>query len=467
MVCLRIIYDTKTVTKTLAYLLLVVFVPIVGIIIYFSVGVNYRKNKLYSKKIISDKELEKLFIQQVAEYQNTTVREINHDSRYLPLVKMIFNADMTPITRNNSIEVLLNGEEKFPVVLEALRAAKSHIHIEYYIYEDDETGQAIEQILIEKAKEGIEVRFIYDDFGSSSIRKKLVKRLQENGVKTFPFYQISLLFFANRINYRNHRKMIIIDGHTSFVGGINVSNKYVNTYPSNAYFWRDTHLKIEGPASAVLQHIFIGDWNFCSGEELEITEHYFPLHLDYSKGKDQMVQIVSSGPDSDRPSIYYSIVKAISLAKDEVLLTTPYYIPGESIQDALIMAALSGVRVKLLVPGISDSYFVNAASRSYFKDLLSAGVEIYLYQKGFVHAKTIVIDKTIAIVGSANLDYRSFDLNFEVNAMIYDKKVAEQLASCFEMDLKDSSQIDYLAWVNRPKLVLFTEKLIRLVSPLL
>lgn len=467
LVGLRIIYDTNTVTKTLAYLMLVVFIPIIGIIIYFSVGVNYRKNKLYSKKIFLDKELEKTFLKQVQDYQKNTVSEMDHDSRYIPLVKMVFNSDMSPITRNNSVKLLINGEEKFPEVFEALKKAEKHIHLEYYIYEDDETGREIEQILIDKAHEGVEVRFIYDDFGSSSIRKKMVKRLAENGVKVFPFYKISFLFFANRINYRNHRKLIVIDGHTSFVGGINVSNKYSNIFPENEYFWRDTHLKIIGPASAVLQHIFIGDWNFCSGEKLSVTDHYFPLNLDFKEEKDQLVQIVSSGPDSDRPSIYYSIIKAISLAKESVFLTTPYFIPGESISDALVMTALSGVKVKLLVPGISDSYSVNAASKSYYRELLEAGVEIYLYQKGFIHAKTIVVDSKIAIVGTANLDHRSFDLNFEVNAMIYDSKVAQKLAANFEEDLSFSDQINYYEWINRPKHILFSEKLFRLVSPLL
>ncbi len=275
---------------------------------------------------------------------------------------MIYTSDRSPVTAHNKVKLLLNGESKFPEVLQAMRAAKHHVHLEYYIY-DDETARAIEEVFIQKAAEGVQVRFMYDDFGSSSIRKSLVKRLRNHGIKAFPFYKIKLIYLANRLNYRNHRKIIVIDGHTSFVGGINVSNHYDNRCPGNKLFWRDTHLKIEGDVSAMLQHIFIADWNYASGEKLSITSDYFPEHPIKEDG--EMVQIVSSGPDSVRPSIYYAVIKAIQSAKKEVLLTTLYFIPGETISDALKMAALSGVKVKLLVPGISDSVFINAAAKSY------------------------------------------------------------------------------------------------------
>ena len=246
----------------------------------------------------------------------------------------------------------------------------------------------------------------------------------------------------------------------------NISDKYDNSHTGNKLFWRDTHLKIEGDATAILQHIFVGDWNYCSNEKLTIDENYFPkpeLNPNHRKN----IQIVSSGPDSDRPSIYYSIIKTIQSAKKEIFLTSPYFIPGETIIDALKMAALSGVEVKLLVPGISDSFMVNAAAKSYYTQLLKAGVEIYLYQKGFVHAKTLVADRCLAIVGTANLDYRSFDLNFEVNAIVYDKEIAGELADNFEKGMKDSDEIEINAWLNRPKHVQFIEKIVRLISPML
>ena len=465
-VLLRIIYDTQTVTKTLAYLLLVIFVPLIGIFIYFSFGINYRKNKLYNKKIVQDQQQEDRVLAKLESYNLKNLEGVKEDDHFAGLMKMIYQTDRSPLTTNNSAELLINGEEKFPTVLEALRNAKHHIHIEYYIYEDDEIGRAIEQILIEKARSGVEVRFIYDDFGSASIRKTLAKRLRENGVKAFPFYKIKLIKLASRLNYRNHRKIIVIDGRISFIGGINISDKYSNASKRNKLYWRDTHLKLEGDATAILQHIFIGDWNYCSDEKLTINELYFPRpeqNFEHTKN----VQIVSSGPDSDRPSIYYAIVKAIQSAKKEIFLTTPYFIPGETIIDAMKMASLSGVKVKLLVPGISDSFMVNAAAKSYYTILLRAGVQIYLYRKGFVHAKTLVADRCLAMVGTANLDYRSFDLNFEVNAVVYDQELAGELTDNFEKDLLDSEQIHMESWLNRPKHVQLIEKIARLMSPML
>lgn len=464
-VLLRIIYDTQSVTKTLAYLLLVIFLPFIGVFIYFSFGINYRKNKLYSKKIVQDQKQEDLVLSKLESYNLKNLEGIKGNDHFSGLMKMIYETDRSPLTTNNSAKLLINGEEKFPEVLKELRNAKHHIHVEYNIYEDDEIGRAIEQILIEKAKTGVEVRFIYDDFGSSSIRKTLAKKLRENGVKAFPFYKIKLVKLANRLNYRNHRKIIVVDGRISFVGGINISDKYSNANKENKLFWRDTHLKIEGDATAILQHIFIGDWNYCSNEKLTINENYFPKP-DLISEESKNVQIVSSGPDSDRPSIYYAIIKAIQSAKKEIFLTSPYFIPGETIIDALKMAALSGVDVRLLVPGISDSFLVNSAAKSYYTKLLTAGVRIYLYQKGFVHAKTLVADQCLAIVGTANLDYRSFDLNFEVNAVVYDQEIAKELAFNFEKDMKDSEQIEINYWLNRPKHIQLVEKIVRLISPM-
>jgi cardiolipin synthase len=287
------------------------------------------------------------------------------------------------------------------------------------------------------------------------------------GVKAHAFYRIRLLALANRLNYRNHRKIIIVDGITSFVGGINISSRYTNKARGNKHFWRDTHLRIAGPATAALQHVFICDWNFCAPEKLGLQTAYFPPIYSLAQEENQFVQIVSSGPDSERPSIYHSLVQAILAARREILLTTPYFVPGETIMDALVIASLAGTKVRLLVPGISDSYLVNAAARSYYTELLKAGVEIFLYQKGFVHAKTFVADNSLSMVGTANLDYRSFDLNFEVNALVYDEEIASKLKACFEDDIQHAHQLNSEEWLSRAKAVQFAEKVIRLMSPLL
>jgi cardiolipin synthase len=468
-VCLRIVYDTRNNTKTLAYLLLAIFLPVIGILFYFSFGINYRKRKMYSKKLLKDDNLAKKLKADIFQYSKNTFEQNNEEvekSRELAL--MLLRDGTSPLTANNSVKLLVNGENKFPEVLKALREAKKHIHIEYYIYEDDKIGRAIEDVLIQKAKEGITVRFIYDDFGSRSIRRKLVKRLKKGGVKVFPFYKVIFIAFANRINYRNHRKIIVVDGKTAFTGGINVSDRYINnSNDTHKVFWRDTHLRIDGPGVQYLQYLFLCDWNFCAEDSVQPDEEYFPGEKDFPANANKVVQIAASGPDSDTPTIMFSLLQAINLATKEILITTPYFIPGNSLINALIIAALSGISVKLLVPGISDSRLVNHAARSYYEDLLNAGVDIYQYKKGFVHAKTMVTDTSIAIIGTANMDQRSFDLNFEVNAIVYDPETANQLKSVFFEDLKDAERIDVTAWNERAWYKVLLEQVARLVSPLL
>jgi cardiolipin synthase len=375
---------------------------------------------------------------------------------------------MSPLTPGNTARLLINGEEKFPAVMEALEEAKDHIHMEYYIYENDKIGQSIEEILIRKAKQGVSVKFIYDDFGSRGIRKNIAIRLRNAGVDVYPFYKIPFLRKVNHINYRNHRKIIVIDGKKAFVGGINVSDKYINEpTTANKLFWRDTHLMLEGPGVFYLQYLFICDWNFCSGKALENSKHYFPDVYRNNPPGDKIIQIAASGPDSVNPTILYSLLYAVYQAQEEILITTPYFIPDQSLMDALIVAALAGVSVQLLVPEKSDSRLVQFAACSYYADLLAAGVKIFLYQDGFVHAKTLVVDRKIAFIGTANMDLRSFDLNFEVNAIVYDGELATSLANVFVADIKDAVLLEKTAWLNRSMGRIFLEKIARLVSPLL
>lgn len=463
-VCLRIIWDTRSVSKTLAYLLLVVFVPVFGIFFYFSFGINYRKRKIYTKKLLADDHLTAEFIEKVVQSFQKGVKNksILQNQRLISLLSNPESDDFNPVFHNNEVTILTNGEAFFPKLIEQLKLAKHHIHIQFYIYENDKIGNEIKDILIQKAKEGVEVRFIYDDFGSKDIRKRFVAELCNNGIKAFPFNEIKLILLANRLNYRNHRKIVIIDGHTSFVGGINVSDKYINNGTSDLY-WRDTHLMVNGTATYLLQRIFLLDWNFCSNESVGINSTLFPEIS--TENKTIPVQIIADGPDSDAPYILYSTIKAITLAEKEVLITTPYYIPDESLQQTLKMTAMSGVDVKLLVPYKADSKLVNMASKAYFEDLLKAGVKIYRYKKGFVHAKTFITDRKLASIGTANLDVRSFDLNFEVNAFIYDEKTATELAEIYYKDLEDSQELIYEKWANRSIFKKINERLIRLLSP--
>jgi len=467
LVCLRIIYDTKNTTKTVAYLLVAIFIPVFGILLYFTFGINYRKHKLFSEKIANDQAMMKKLKENIMAYTKASLQRNDpalQDNE--ELANLLLNDIFSPLTSRNQVKLLVNGENKFKEVLTALKEAKHHIHIAYYIYKDDIIGKKIEDILIQKAKEGVQVRFIYDDFGSRSIRKTLVRRLREAGVQAYPFFKVLFILLANRLNYRNHRKIIIIDGQTAFVGGINVSDAYINNEKDQKkLFWRDTHMRIDGPGVYYLQYLFLTDWNFSSEENVQPNEAYFPEPK--TEGKGAMVQIASSGPDSTYPTILYSLLAAMALGKKEILITTPYFIPGESMLDAITIAALSGLKIKILVPLKCDIPLVNAAARSYYEDLLNAGVEIYLYQKGFVHAKSVVVDGNLAIVGTANMDFRSFDLNFEVNAIVYDEKFAGEVRDVFYEDLKFAKKIDPEAWRNRHIWVQLGEKVARLFSPIL
>jgi len=463
-VCLRIIYDTRSTEKALAYMLVVIFVPLLGVAIYFSFGISYRKEKLYSKKIINDKNaLAELQLKTKQETEKAWDNSEPSIQRHKKLALYLLNDGMSPLSGGNKVKLLINGENKFPEVLDALRKAKNHIHIQYYIFEDGDIGTQIKDILLQKVKEGVEVRFIYDDFGSSSIRREFVDEMVKGGVQAFPFYKVHFILLANRVNYRNHRKIIVIDGCIGFTGGINVADRYINK--AGKPFWRDTHLMIEGPGVHYLQYLFICDWNFCSGRHLKLQQGFFSTVL--TPGGKATVQIVASGPDSDQPTVMFSIVETIMLAEKELLITTPYFIPGGNVLNALQIAARSGVAIKLLVPYRSDSRLVNAAARSYYAELLDAGAEVYLYQQGFIHAKTLVSDGDLAIIGTANMDHRSFELNFEVNAMVYDKALAQELRKVFYEDINHAKKINPKTWKARSFYRQLPEKVARLFSGLI
>ncbi len=465
LVCLRVIFETHSSTKTLAYLLFCIFVPVIGIVFYLTFGINYWKIKRYSKKAAQDEKLLQQLKKNIPNYSKSIVTPPEASAmQNAELAAMLIKDLRSPLTRYNKVKLLLNGEEKFPELIACLEKAKHHIHMEYYIYEEDEIGSRIIELLIKKAKEGVEVRFIYDDFGSPTIKKKIEKRMQEAGIEIYPFSKVHFYLLANRINYRNHRKIVVVDGLTGFTGGINVSDKYINN-KKGQLFWRDTHLRIDGPGVYYLQYLFLSDWNFCCGRNVKADQLYFAEQV-LQQG-DTYVQIVGSGPDSEQPAVLFSILQAIYLAKEEILITTPYFIPGDNIIDALRIAASSGLSVKLLVPGKSDSRLVNSASKANYEALLKAGVEIYLYEKGFVHAKTMITDGKLSMVGTANMDYRSFDLNFEVNAIVYDVAFAEKLRKIFFDDIKHAKKINEKLWNNRAFYFRLADRLARLFSPAL
>lgn len=464
----RVLYDTRGSTKALAYILVVIFLPVVGVIIYFSIGINYRKRKLYSRKITDDEELRQSIRERASMYSDQVAHSGLLPQRCRTLAIYLSRAGRSPLTADNEVSLLINGEEKFPALLAAIESAEHHIHLQYYIYEDDETGSELADALIRKGQQGIQVRFMYDGFGSFGLGRKFISRLEAAGVETASFYEVRWYAFANRINYRNHRKSVIIDGKVAFVGGINVSNDYRNDIDKpRPLYWRDTHLMIRGQASAYLQYLFMCDWNFCSRSPFTFEPAYYPDKTSKGALGPEVVQIAASGPDSKEPVVFYSMLEAINSAQRRIYITSPYFIPDESLMDALIIAIQGGLDVKIIIPGVSDSRMVDRAAGSYYTELLEIGAQIYRYQRGFVHAKTMVVDDDLCIVGSANMDYRSFDLNFEVNAVVYSTRLAEQLAETFEYDLRHCELIDAQAWLSRPLYIHLWEKLMRLASPLL
>ncbi len=466
-VSLVILLENRNPIRASALILLLFTLPGIGLLIYFFLGRDYRKRKMFEAKKDSDRDIIRKLKEQIRSSSEELIKK-NYDilGNKSLLAKMLLNDNYFGLTEHNQLNLLINGEQKFPQLFSALENAKEHIHIEYFIIENGFLFKQFKSILIKKRIEGVSIRIIYDDFGSRHLKNKSINELKKAGIEIYPFYKTYFPYMANRINYRNHRKIVVIDGKTGFIGGLNLSDKYTNNLSSKkSFYWRDTHLKIEGPAVRYLQYIFLLDWQFSSDQTLLYNSLFFPNLKNNDNGK--LVQIISGGPDLLRETVMTAYFKAIVDAEKECYITTPYFIPSQGIITAIKQAALSGVDVRLLVPGKSDSWLLNSASNTYYYDLLSSGVKIFRYKKGFVHAKTIVIDNNLSIVGSANMDYRSFDYNFEVNAIIYDPDFNNEIKHQFLKDLEESEQITQEEWENCPLRVRLKESIARLLSPIL
>lgn len=459
----KIILDTQNVSKTLGYLLLITFVPIIGIIIYFLFGVNFRKNKFYTFKIKKNQEVYNEIRKFATNCHEETIKNLSPTfQNSLNTIQFLYKASESILTNENQVELLFNGEEKFKKLFEIIKKAKHHIHLEYYIFNDDEIGNQLAEILTRKAKEGVIIRFLYDDFGSRKMSKKFLKKLQNAGIQASPVNKIRFKLLANRINYRDHRKIVIVDGKHVFTGGINVADRYINPNPHK--YWRDTHLYIKGNATLYFQYLFMTNWVFAIEKYIpNLSEYFIKTKLSYGN---KLVQAASSGPDI-KPSIMMSTTFSIYEAKKRIYITTPYFIPVTPILNAIKSQALAGIDIRLLVPKIGDSKLVNAAAFSYYEELLRTGVRIFFYEKGFIHAKTMLIDDYFSSVGTANMDVRSQELNFEVNTHIYDKEINQKLCEAFFVDLEESKEVFYNDWIQRSSTKIFFEHFARLFSPLL
>jgi len=377
-------------------------------------------------------------------------------------VKLLLNNNKALLTENNEVRVLKNGEETFNSICEELQKATNHIHIEYYIFEAGEVGNRVCDILIAKALQGVKVRLIYDSFGSWDFSTEFQEKMSAAGIEIFEFMPVRFPWLTTRINFRNHRKIIVIDGVSAFVGGLNIADRYMGRNEEIG-FWRDTHLLIQGDAAKSLQIVFLTDWYFVSNQLID-AQNYFP---EIPVSNKCLVQIASSGPDSDWASIMQSYFYAISTAKDYVYISTPYLFPNESILTALKTTALSGVDVRIILPKKSDSALMHWGAMSYIEELLESGIKIYMYKKGFTHSKLMICDDVFSSVGTANLDIRSFDQNFEVSALIYDETLTKELKCSYLDDLSYCEQtlFEDFAWRSTQNKI--KEALARIFSPLL
>lgn len=466
-VTFQIIHQFTISSRASAWLFTVYVFPVAGIILYFIFGVKRRKRRIYQQKLSDDQKSR----EQDTNNQGSVLVNHRYQQRmqqFLGLVNMVYQDGSSQLTAKNKLKLLENGDQKFPLLLSDIEQAQHSIHLEYYIFRLDDVGSELIEVLIKKAKQGLQVRFIFDDYGSSGLNQPVLKRMRSHGVEVWPFAEISLFAFTDRLNYRNHRKIVVIDNQIAYVGGINIGDEYSNNKGKlSKTYWRDSHLRIEGQGVSYVQKIFLNDWNFCAEQETQLQQEPMDPNQDWPDDDNKLIQVIASGPDSPQPIILFSMLQAIHIAQSEILITTPYFIPNPALIKALKIAVLNGVDVRILVPQKSDSKIVNAAAQSFYYELLEVGVKFYKYTKGFIHTKTMVVDGFLSIMGTANFDERSFELNFEINVLIYDEGFAKDLRQSFDNDIKHAKSLSVESWSKRSSLKSFVEKIARLISPIL
>ncbi|MGG5309319.1 cardiolipin synthase [Enterococcus mundtii] len=463
-----ILIKPRDVAAIWAWLLVLFALPGFGFILYLFFGRGLTDKKKFHLRQSDLRELENFqdFKGDTLEHYDPIIQNEDHQH----FVDFFSSLNQMPLTRKNAVTLLTDGQEKLTAVLKDIEAAKHSIHIEYYAFVTDNIGQQILKVLEKKAAEGVEVRLLYDAFGSHGTKTKDFKKLVENGghVHTFITSQRALLRF--RLNYHDHRKIIVVDGKIGYTGGFNIANQYVNHTKKFGY-WRDTHIRIYGAAASLLQLRFLMDWNVSVPDQKKVG-----YHLDYffkaeKEDQDQLyqtsIQLVSSGPNNEREQIKLSFIKLISSAKKRVWIQTPYLVPDESVIAALKIAAASGVEVKIMIPNKPDHPFIYRATQYYARQLIKENVQILVYENGFLHAKTLIMDDEICIVGSANQDIRSYRLNFESSAIIYDPAFLQQLADQFVLDEQASNPMTTETIKEMSNWLLFKQQISRLFSPIL
>ncbi|MDR0962911.1 MAG: cardiolipin synthase [Mediterranea sp.] len=449
-----IILDNRNPVKTIAWVLILAFVPVVGLIFYFFFGRSRRRERIIGKKVYN-----RLLKQPMGEYLSQASTPIPQG--YSRLISLLQNTGQAFPFEGNNVEIYTTGLPMLKSLLDELKKAKRHIHLEFYIFEDDTTGHAVREVLMAKAREGVEVRVLYDDVGCWRVPNRFFNEMSKAGIEVRSFLEVHFPLFTSRMNYRNHRKIVVIDGRVGFVGGMNLADRYMNGVPWG--IWRDTHLKVEGKAVYGLQTAFLLDWYVVDRTLLNSPRYYPKVSI---KGT-SLIQIATSDPIGPWKEIMQGLVSAIANAKKYFYMQTPYFLPTEQLLAAMQSAALSGVDIRLMLPQRADNRLTQLASFSYLADVLQAGVKVYFYKKGFLHSKLMVSDDELSSVGSTNLDFRSFEHNFEVNAFIYDTDTAVKMRDIFLHDQRHCSQLFMRSWKKRSGWRKAAESMVRLMAPLL
>lgn len=453
LVMVRVVLNNRDTVKTLAWILVFIFLPFLGLIIYFFFGRDTRKAKMIGRRMLSQ-------IQQRRQLNDDAENQADVPQGYEPLVSYFKNTSSSYLLGASEVEVLSTREFAESLYKE-IDTAKEHIHIQFYIIENDDFGSLLCEHLVEKARQGVEVRVIYDSVGCWKVNKEFFERMRCAGVYVESFLKVRFPLLTNRVNYRNHRKVVVIDGKVGFVGGCNVADRYLKGVEWGD--WRDTMLMLRGTAVHGLQSSFLVDWYFAN-RTLVCGKRYFPQ---LPSGNEALVQVVQSNPVGEVRSAMVGMIKALSMARNYVYLQTPYFMPGGAFLLALKSAAMSGADVRLMIPERSDNRVMDYASRSYLVDIMKAGVKVYLYNQGFLHSKTMVCDDNLSSVGSMNLDFRSFYYNFEVSAFVYSRKVACALKEKFLDEARCCRQLSLSTFAKRSLKERCLESVARLLSPLL
>ena len=454
-----VVSENRNPVKTLAWITVLVLLPVAGIVLYIFFGRSLKHVRMISRKkrrkLIKRDDIKHLMQSQSAAHDELPIK-------WQQMIKLVNSIQGSPYLANNEVQIFTNGRDKFEAYKRDLLLARNYIHIQYYIIENDNIGNEIATILKQKVQEGVKVRVLYDHVGSFHFDMSYFKKLRRAGVDVYPFMKITFPEFANRINWRNHRKITVIDGEVGYIGGMNIADRYVTG--GKMGHWRDTHLRVKGDVVAAMQVSFAIDWNFM---KRELIEESVPVVDPASISNPVGVQLVTGGPTSQWGNMAFVFQKAIENARKSIYIQTPYFLPSDSLLKALQVAALSKVDVRLMIPRKPDSFLLRYASYSYVRQCLDAGIKIYFYEPGMLHAKVVVIDDEFVTTGSTNFDFRSFEHNFEGNLLLYSKDFNQRMTRIMHDDMMQSTRISLRAWRRRSMWQKALESLTRLFGPLL